>query len=59
LKARQQEIMDILQLERSRQDVDVLPVQRSVRSHIHFLERSMALLNEEINQTVRSSSIWR
>jgi transposase len=59
LKARQQEIMDMLQLERSRQDVEVVPVQRNVRSHIHFLERSLALLNEEVNQTVRSSSIWR
>jgi len=59
LKARQQDIMDVLELERSREHVDVVPVQRNVRSHIHFLERSIALLNEEINQTVRSSSIWR
>ena len=58
LKARQQDIMDVLELERSREHVDVVPVQRNVRSHIHFLERSIALLNEEINQTVRSSSIW-
>jgi transposase len=59
LKARQREVMHMLQLERSREDTDVLPVQRHIRNHIQFLEKSVVALNEEINQTVRSSSIWR
>jgi len=59
LKARQREIMSILALERSRLNVEVAPVQRNIRNHIYFLERSVASLTEDINQTVRSSSIWR
>ena len=59
LKARQREIMSILGLERSRLNVEVAPVQRNIRNHIYFLERSVASLTEDINQTVRSSSIWR
>ena len=59
LKARQRELMSMLELERSRLNTHVIPVQRSVRNHVNFIERSVALLSEEINQTVRSSSIWR
>src|SRR6184192_3565168 len=59
LKARQREIISILALERSRLNGDVAPVQRNIRNHIFFLERSVAALTEDINQTVRSSSIWR
>jgi len=59
LKARQREILSILALERSRLSGDVAPVQRNIRNHIVFLERSVASLTEDINQTVRSSSIWR
>lgn len=59
LKARQQEIGCFLDLERSRLDTEIVAVQRSIRSHIHFLEKSLGMLHEEVNQTVRSSSIWR
>jgi len=59
LKARQREMISMLELERSRLKTHVISVQRSVRNHINFLERSIAGLAEEINQTVRASSIWR
>jgi transposase len=59
LKARQRETMSMLELERSRLKIQVTSVQRNVRNHITFLERSVASLAEEINQTVRTSSIWR
>ena len=59
LKARQREILSILALERSRLNIEFAPVQRNIRNHIFFLEKSIASLTEDINQTVRSSSIWR
>ena len=59
LKARQREMMTMLELERSRLNTHVISVQRSVRNHINFLERSAVSLAEEINQAVRTSSIWR
>ncbi len=59
LKARQREILSILELERSRLNTEVAPVQRNIRNHIFFLEKSIACLTEDINQAVRSSSIWR
>ena len=59
LKARQREMMTMLELERGRLTTHVISVQRSVRNHVNFLERSLACLAEEINQTVRASSFWR
>jgi len=59
LKARQREVITMLELERSRLTTHVLSVQRSIRNHISFLERSVTCFAEEINQTIRASSIWR
>src|SRR5213592_41797 len=59
LKARQRELMSILAVERSRLNTRVPAVQRNIRDHIYFLERNIASLGEEINQAVRSSSIWQ
>jgi len=59
LKTRQRELLNILALERSRLNTRVTPVQRNIRSHIYFLEKNLASLGEEINQAVRSSSIWQ
>jgi transposase len=59
LKARQREMMSMLELERGRLNTHVISVQRSVRNHVNFLERALACLAEEINQTVRASSFWR
>jgi len=59
LKARQREMTSMLELERGRLTTHVISVQRSVRNHVIFLERSLASLAEEINQTVRASSFWR
>jgi len=59
LKTRKEEILSILAQERSRQETNPTPVQRDIRNHIYFLEKSAFALGEEINRAVRSSSIWR
>ena len=59
LKSRRSDILAMLDLERNRQRLDYVSVQKDIKNHIYFLERSFVSLTEEINRTVRSSSIWR
>jgi len=59
LKGRRDDIRAMLDLERNRQRLDYVAVQKDIKNHIYFLERSVVSLTEEINRTVRSSSIWR
>jgi len=59
LKKRRQEVIKMLALERARLDSDCLVVQKDIKNHLYFLERSVAVLAEEISRTVRSSCIWR
>ncbi len=58
LKARRREILDVLALERSRQEIPCAAVQRDIRNHIGFLEKGVVALGEEINRAIRSSSMW-
>ena len=59
LKKRRQDVLKMLTLVRARLDSDCLIVQKDVKNHAYFLERSIAVLAEEISRTVRSSCIWR
>jgi transposase len=59
LKTRKDEVLNMLALERSLQETSSPPIQRDIRNHIYFLEKSVFALSEEINRAVRSSSIWR
>jgi transposase len=59
LKVRREELVNMLALERSRQRERCIAVQRDVRTHVSFLEKSLILLGEEISRIVRSSRIWR
>ena len=59
LKTRRQEVVKMLALERSRLDCESLGVQKDIKNHVYFLERSVLGLTEEISRAVRSSCIWR
>jgi len=59
LKTRRQEVVKMLALERSRLDCESLVVQKDIKNHVYFLERSVLGLTEEISRAVRSSCIWR
>jgi transposase len=59
LKARRREMLSLLAVERGRQESELSSIQKDIRSHISYLEKSVAMLSEEINRAVRSSSIWR
>src|SRR5215813_13292020 len=59
LRSRRDDVMQMLLLERSRL-ADVAEVLRKdVKSHISFLEQSIATLNQEFSRTVRFSAVWR
>jgi transposase len=59
LKLRRNELLTMLGVERDRQDSDNLAVQKDVRNHVIFLERSTIAIGEEISRTVRSSLLWK
>jgi transposase len=59
LRWRRQEVLTMLELERNRQGRDSLLVQKDIRNHIYFLQKSVIALGEEINRTIRISYIWR
>jgi transposase len=59
LRARRDDVMQMLNAERRRITDDTpAPVQKDVKVHIHHLERSILLIDEEFNRTVRSSQLW-
>jgi hypothetical protein len=49
----------MLAIEQRREEVEVVAIQRDIRNHTAFLEKSLAMMNDEINRTVRCSSNWR
>ena len=59
LRARREEITDILQVERNRLENAAATDQKGVQNHIFFLERSITALDEEFNRAVRASAAWR
>jgi transposase len=55
LRARRVEVLKMLDLERSRLEAELLFIQRDVRNHIFFLEKSVVAIDEEISRTIRAS----
>ena len=54
LRSRRLDVLSMLALEQRRLDVAANSVQKDLRNHIHFLERSVVLIDEEISRSVRA-----
>src|SRR5687768_8722355 len=52
LKERRRGVLKMLDLERRQQETEFVPIQRDIRNHISFLERSVIGMGEEINRLV-------
>src|SRR5262245_11908071 len=59
LRSRRHEILQMIALERGRVDSAPAVVQKDVQHHVHFLERSLAGIDEQFSRTIRLSRIWR
>ena len=59
LRARRDDVLQMLLLERSRLREGQTGLRKDIQRHITFLEQSIDTLNQEFNRTVRSSVAWR
>ena len=59
LRARRDDVLQMLLLERSRLREGPPGLRKDIQRHITFLEQSIDTLGQEFNRTVRSSVAWR
>src|SRR5437879_6301650 len=59
LRTRRTSVLEMLFLERSYLAKAPPSLRNDIQRHIHFLEQSIATLNQEFNRAVRSSAAWR
>jgi transposase len=59
LRVRRDDVNQMLQLEKSRLASAAEVLRKDVKSHISFLEQSIATLTQEFSRTVRFSAVWR
>jgi transposase len=59
LRARRDDVLQMLLLERSRLREGRTSLRKDIQRHITFLEQSIDALDQEFNRTVRSSVAWR
>ena len=55
LRSRRLDVLNMLMLEQGRLDSAPAPIQKDIRNHIHFLERSILLIDDEISRSVRTN----
>ena len=55
LRSRRRDVLSMLMLEQGRLDSAPASIQRDIRNHIHFLERSIPLIDDEISRSVRAN----
>jgi transposase len=59
LQKRRRELQNMLESEKVRLSLVCPAIQREVQNHIIFLEKTLTLLSEQFNRTVRFGRIWR
>ena len=58
-KARREDIVQMLQGERRRLAENTSTfVQKDIKTHIYFLEKSTLVIDDELSRTIRSSRLW-
>jgi transposase len=59
LMTRRRQILDMLTAETNRLESASRRIRHEIQTHIRWLERQVAKLDEELSQTIRSSPVWR
>ncbi|HLA18529.1 MAG TPA: IS110 family transposase [Dehalococcoidia bacterium] len=59
LMTRRRQLIDMLTAEKNRLRAAARAVRPSIQEHIAWLERRLVDLDRDLNQTIRSSAIWR
>jgi len=56
--ARRRQLLEMIVAEKNRLETTPKPLQRSLRDHIHWLDRQIIKLDEDLDQQIRSTPIW-
>jgi transposase len=59
LMTRRRQLLDMLTAERNRLEHAAAPIRRSLTDHIHWLERQVAEVDRDLDQTIERSPVWR
>jgi transposase len=59
LLARRRQVVAMLTAERQRLGAARPPVRARVQAHVHWLEREVAALDDDLGRTLRASPVWR
>jgi len=59
LRARRQEVLQMVSLEHHRAETAPQIVQKDLQRHIHCLDQSLHSLDEQFSRTIRLSRLWR
>jgi len=55
LRSRRLEILSMIELEQDRLSSATNSIHKDIRNHLHFLERSVAMIDDEISRSVRAN----
>jgi transposase len=58
LRARRQEIVQMIELERGRSDCPDVVLEKELQAHIQYLEKSLAFVDAQFSRRVRVSPVW-
>jgi hypothetical protein len=58
LRARRQELLQMIALERSRSGSKDPILEKELQAHIQFLEKSLAFVDAQFSRKVRVSRVW-
>jgi transposase len=58
LRRRREEVLQMLTLERGRLENESAFIQKDIKTHIYFLEKSALVIDDELSRTIRSSRLW-
>jgi transposase len=59
LRARREDVLQMISLERGRAQSAPLIVQRDIQQHIHCLLRSLTGIDDQFSRLIRMNRIWR
>ncbi|MGH7412086.1 MAG: IS110 family transposase, partial [Candidatus Methylomirabilis sp.] len=59
LTARRRQLIEMLTAERNRLGSAPKPVRKRIQAHLTWLDRDLARVDEDLNQAIRTSPVWR
>ena len=59
LMTRRRQLLDMVTAERHRLEHAILPIRRNITDHLRWLERRVAAVDRDLDDTIQRSPVWR